>query len=70
MNVTDQPANALSSFELFLQGKLQPVETTTVPLRAGSTCPQCGKGKLEYNGVLALECPACGFTGGECGGCT
>lgn len=70
MDVTEQPAHALSSFELFLQGKLEPVERTTVPLQAGSPCPQCGKGKLDYNGVLALECPVCGFMGGESGGCT
>ncbi|GAB4503508.1 MAG: hypothetical protein Fur0043_05000 [Anaerolineales bacterium] len=70
MDVTDRPVNALSSFELFLQGKLKPVETTQSLLRAGSICPACGQGKLDYNGVLALECPACGFTVGEGGGCT
>jgi hypothetical protein len=39
-------------------------------IRPGGPCPECGKGKLDYNGLLELECPACGFrsTGGA--GCT
>jgi hypothetical protein len=27
----------------------------------GDLCPQCSKGKLDYNGLLELECPVCGF---------
>lgn len=69
-NVTDQPEPAVSSLELLLQGKLQPEEQRQVPLRAGSTCPSCGVGKLDYNSMLALECPNCGYTSGEGGGCT
>jgi len=60
----------LSSFELILSGKMGLPIQAHRPLRAGETCPQCGKGKLEYNGVLALECPQCGFVNGEGGGCT
>lgn len=35
----------------------------------GSICPNCGKGKLDYNGLLELECPICGYrdTGGALG---
>jgi uncharacterized protein (DUF983 family) len=29
--------------------------------RPGQKCPQCGKGKLDYNGLLNLVCPACGY---------
>ena len=67
-NVTDQ--TAVSSYELLLQGMLQPVRESKAPLRAGSICPDCGQGKLDYNGLLALECPQCGYTNGESGGCT
>jgi len=68
--VTNQPEREVSSLELLLQGKLQPVEEARVPLRAGTTCPACGKGRLDYNGMLALECPLCGYTSSEGGGCT
>jgi uncharacterized protein (DUF983 family) len=30
-------------------------------LRMGDPCPQCGQGKLDYNGLLELECPRCGY---------
>jgi uncharacterized protein (DUF983 family) len=68
--VTDQPETAISSLELLLQGKLLPAEAAREPLRAGTICPACGKGKLDYNGLLALECPVCGFSSSEGGGCT
>jgi len=60
----------LSSFELILSGKMDLPVQTRGPVRVGEACPQCGKGKLEYNGVLALECPQCGFVYSEGGGCT
>jgi hypothetical protein len=68
--VTDQPEREVSSLELLLQGKLQPVEEARSPLRAGSICPVCEKDKLDYNSMLALECPLCGYTSSEGGGCT
>ena len=37
-------------------------------LRPGMTCPRCGQGKIEYNGLLNLVCPSCGLT--EAGACT
>jgi len=27
---------------------------------AGQKCPNCGKGKLDYDGLLQLSCPYCG----------
>ena len=68
--MTDKPERALSSLELLLQGKLDPVEKARAPLQAGTICPVCGKGKLGYNGLLALECPECGYSSSEGGGCT
>ena len=61
----------LSSLEKLLLGIDQPPTTTTVvPLRKGELCPQCAEGRLDYNGLLQLECPKCGYVTGEGGGCT
>jgi len=61
----------LSSFEKILLGlELPEIPEVVEPLRKGAICPQCGEGKLDYNGMLQLECPACGFVNGEGGGCT
>ncbi|MBN1451882.1 MAG: hypothetical protein JW963_12770 [Anaerolineales bacterium] len=68
--MTDKSESAVSSLELLLQGKLQLVDEARTPLRSGSACPVCKKGKLDYNSLLALECPECGYTSSEGGGCT
>ncbi len=41
----------------------------SLALRQGDACPECGRGKMEYNGLLELECPFCGYrnTGGAIG---
>jgi hypothetical protein len=40
------------------------------PPRPGDLCPQCGQGRLDYNGVLLLACDTCDYVLGEGGGCT
>ncbi|HND49399.1 MAG TPA: hypothetical protein PKJ84_12185 [Anaerolineales bacterium] len=61
----------LSSFEKLLLGLEKPeILEVDVPLRKGSACPNCNEGVLDYNGMLQLECPSCGFVNGESGGCT
>jgi hypothetical protein len=61
----------LSSLEMLLLGANQP-ETPegTAPLRKNALCPHCGLSQLDYNGLLQLECPLCGFVSNEGGGCT
>jgi uncharacterized protein (DUF983 family) len=61
----------LSSLEKLLLGLETPeIPRVVSPLRKGEQCPQCGAAALDYNGLLQLECPACGFVNGEGGGCT
>jgi uncharacterized protein (DUF983 family) len=33
---------------------------------AGDLCPRCQKGYLDYDSLLNLACPACGYTLGGC----
>ncbi len=37
-------------------------------LRPGMTCPRCGTGTIDYDGLLELVCPVCGLK--EAGACT
>jgi uncharacterized protein (DUF983 family) len=43
------------------QGK---AEINNCDLIPGSLCPKCGQDKLDYNGLLNLACPKCGFEQG------
>ncbi|HNF36289.1 MAG TPA: hypothetical protein PLZ03_15965 [Anaerolineales bacterium] len=60
----------LSALECLLLGLDAPPKLETEPLRKDALCPQCHLGRLDYNGLLQLECPACGYVNGEGGGCT
>ena len=68
--MADDNERNLSSLELLLMGLVPSAGPGVAPLRRGSECPQCGKGNLDYNGLLQLECPACGFVSAEGAGCT
>jgi hypothetical protein len=39
---------------------------TTQEVRAGDLCPQCKEERLDYNGLLNLACPKCGYALGGC----
>lgn len=38
-----------------------------IHLRSGDLCPHCRAGRMDYDGMLNLTCPICGFSPG--GGC-
>ncbi|MCK4897734.1 MAG: hypothetical protein KAS38_03065 [Anaerolineales bacterium] len=42
-----------------------PVKTSR-EVRAGDLCPQCQEGRLDYDGLLNLACPKCGYALGGC----
>lgn len=35
-------------------------------LRAGDLCPKCRAAKMDYDGLLNLTCPSCGYALGGC----
>jgi hypothetical protein len=39
---------------------------STAHLRAGDQCPICQAEKLDYDGMLNLACPRCGYALGGC----
>jgi len=49
---------------------LEDVKHGRAPVRRGEACPRCEVGRLDYNGLLDLECPACGYSEGSGAGCT
>lgn len=61
------PAGHLSAYELSL---LEPAPACqkTVTQRSGADCPSCGQGRLDYNGLLELACPLCGYVAAGAGG--
>lgn len=34
--------------------------------RFGDVCPKCGKGRLDYDGLVNLSCSSCGYALGGC----
>ncbi|MBN2148524.1 MAG: hypothetical protein JW726_14145 [Anaerolineales bacterium] len=57
---------ALQTFETLLDG----LEIVPEALKSGMLCPACGKGILDYDGLLNLACPICGFNSSGGAGCT
>lgn len=47
-----------------------PPQQPAALVKRGAPCPQCGQGLLDYNGMLELECPNCGFSTSSGAGCT
>lgn len=35
-------------------------------LRSGDLCPNCWQGRMDYDGLLNLTCPKCGYARGGC----
>jgi Zn finger protein HypA/HybF involved in hydrogenase expression len=37
-----------------------------VEIRSGDQCPACQSDYMDYDGMLNLTCPSCGYTQGGC----
>jgi uncharacterized protein (DUF983 family) len=48
----------------------RPDRSAPAPLHLGDRCPSCGQGRLDYNGLLDLECPLCRFVANSGGAFT
>ncbi len=62
-----QPAQSDLPFavQLALEGSPEPARPSPT-LHQGDLCPQCKAGRLEYDGMLNLGCPRCGYALGGC----
>jgi len=40
--------------------------TAVQELRCGDLCPKCQAAQMDYNGLLNLACPLCGYSLGGC----
>jgi hypothetical protein len=57
-----------SAFEMSINLEFQidlPQKGTATP-KAGDLCPKCQSAKIDYDGLLNLTCPDCGYTLAGC----
>lgn len=64
--ITDEPQPRL--LPVISESLVGQEQGDTVPgkLRAGDLCPQCKRARLDYDGLLNLSCPECGYAVGGC----
>jgi hypothetical protein len=62
-----------SVFEMDLSLEYQGPEFQSDPLpegtatpKAGDSCPKCQSAQIDYDGMLNLRCPECGYTLAGC----
>ena len=58
----------LPAFEMSLNLEFQidsPSKELTTP-KIGDLCPQCQSAKIDYDSMLNLSCPDCGYTVAGC----
>lgn len=62
-----QPAQSDLPFAVQLaQDPDAEAEKSPQALHQGDRCPQCKTGRLEYDGMLNLVCPACAYALSGC----
>ena len=66
--IPDTALKPLSAYEISLikdTSVFDPPKGSINP-KAGDICPQCQIAKIEYDGMLNLSCPDCGYTLAGC----
>ena len=67
MNSSEKPAQVLvTPFAYLLEAAAAERAPSPPPGRAGDRCPQCGEADLDYDGLLNLHCPRCGYVLAGC----
>ena len=65
---TEPSRRQLSVFEMSVNLEFQmdsPQKGNAIP-KAGNLCPQCQSAEIDYDGMLNLSCPDCGYTLAGC----
>jgi uncharacterized protein (DUF983 family) len=55
------PSGAASAESQGKQGR-SVQQTRSCDVRPGDACPVCSRGRMDYDGLLNLVCPNCGYT--------
>lgn len=66
MSVSGDPLNRIDPILTPPVIEEEQKDTPTGDLRAGDLCPQCKQAQLDYDGLLNLSCPKCGYAVGGC----
>lgn len=65
-----QPETREEDRELYIIFGMQPPQDSGVhkagEYRQGDICPRCSTGCLDYDGLLNLSCPECGYAQAGC----
>lgn len=61
-----QQTNEKESLSLELEAPLEEPGQDHDEIRAGDLCPRCQQAEIDYDGMLNLVCPECGFVLAGC----
>jgi hypothetical protein len=67
-SISDSTVRPLSAYEISLTQDPQtfdPLQNLVNP-KAGDICPRCRVATIDYNMLLNLSCPGCGYTLAGC----
>ena len=65
----ESEGSAPAHLDLILQALEDEGQEASRPVsepRPGALCPKCRESRLDYDGLLNLTCPNCGYTAGGC----